>query len=66
MPGFALSGKDVVLVINTVPYIHTTDSTGKTDKRTINLGKGNYIITAFMRGYDGLNQASDQKIIIVE
>ncbi|MBO6274667.1 MAG: hypothetical protein J6M91_03880 [Methanobrevibacter sp.] len=65
MPGFALSGKDVVLVINTVPYIHTTDSTGKTDKRTINLGKGNYIITAFMRGYDGVYPASDQKILQV-
>ena len=65
MPGFALSEKDVVLVINTVPYIHTTDSTGKTDKRTINLGKGNYLITAFMRGYDGVYPASDQKILQV-
>lgn len=65
-PGFNVNGKDVVLVMNGVPYIHTTDSTGKTDKRTINWNKGTYLITAFMRGYDGLNQASDQKIIIVE
>ena len=63
---FSLNGRDVVIVLNGVPYIHTTGTTGKTDKRTINLGTGTYILTAFIRGYDNLYPASDQKIIIVE
>ena len=65
-PGFDVNERDVVIVMNGVPYIHTTDATGKSNKRTINWNKGTYLITAFMRGYDGLNPASDQKIIIVE
>ena len=65
-PGFSLSNRDVIIVLNGVPYVHTTDSAGKTDKRTINLSAGTYLLTAFMRGYDGLYPASDQKIIIVK
>ena len=63
---FSLNGRDVVIVLNGVPYIHTTGTTGKTDKRTINLDAGTYLLTAFIRGYDTLYPASDQKIIIVE
>ena len=64
-PDFNLNERDVVLVVNGIPYIRTTDSTGKTDKLTINLQKGKYLLTAFVRGFDGVYPASDMKIIEV-
>ena len=65
-PDFSLSNRDVILVLNGVPYTRTSDNNGKTEKLTINLSTGTYLLTAFMRGYDGLYPASDQKIIIVK
>ena len=64
-PGYNYADKDVVLVINGVPYTRTTDSTGKTGKLTINLSRGTYLLTAFIRGYDGVYPANDTKIIKV-
>ena len=65
-PDYNYQGKDVVLVINGVPYTRTTDASGKTDKLTINLLKGTYLLTAFIRGYDGVYPANDTKIIKVQ
>lgn len=64
-PGYDLSNKKVILVLNGVPYTRTTDSNGKTGKLQINLSKGTYILTAFRGGYDGFYATSDQKIIKV-
>ncbi|MCR5026984.1 MAG: hypothetical protein K6A34_06055 [Methanobrevibacter sp.] len=64
-PGYDISNKEVILVINGVPYTRTTDSNGKTGKLAINLNKGTYILTAFRGGYDGVYATSDQKIIQV-
>lgn len=60
------SNREVILVLNGVPYIRTTDTNGKTERLAINLNKGTYILTAFIRGADGLNPASEDKIIIVK
>ena len=65
MPGYSVSGKTVIIVINGVPYERTTDSNGKTSKFEINLSKGNYLLTAFRGGYGGVFSATDQKIIKV-
>ncbi len=59
-------GKDVIMVLNGVPYTRQTDSNGKTSRLAINLERGTYILTAFIRGSDGLNPASEDKIIIVK
>lgn len=64
-PGYDLNERDVVLVVNGIPYIRTTDNTGKTSKLTINLSKGRYLLTAFVRGMDGVYPATDIKIIEV-
>ena len=64
-PDYSIAGRDIVLVINGVPYIRETDDTGKTGKLTINLSKGNYLLTAFARGEDGVYPASDTKIVQV-
>ncbi len=65
-PGYNYQDKDVVLVINGVPYTRTTDASGKTGKLTINLMRGTYLLTAFIRGYDGVYPANDTKIIKVQ
>ena len=65
-PNFNYKDKDVILVLNGVPYTRTTDVNGKTGKLTINLDRGVYILTAFIKGVDGLYPASDMKIIKVE
>lgn len=64
-PGYNYKDKTVVLVINGVPYERTTDNAGKSGKLTINLMKGTYLLTAFIRGYDGVYPANDTKIIKV-
>lgn len=64
-PDYSLDGRDVVLVINGVPYVRTTDNTGKTGKLTINLNKGIYLLNAFTRGDEFVYPASDTKIIQV-
>lgn len=63
--GVDLSEKQVILVVNGIPYARTTDSNGKTGKLGINLERGNYLLTAFIRGFDGLYPANDAKIIEV-
>lgn len=64
-PNYSYSGRTVILLINNVPYEHTTDKNGKTDKRTINLGKGRYVLNVFIKGEDGINPASELKILEV-
>ena len=63
---YSYGNRDVILVLNGVPYVRTTDTNGKTERLAINLNKGTYILTAFIRGADGLNPASEDKIIIVK
>lgn len=64
-PDYSLADRDVVLVINGIPYVRTTDNNGKTDKLTINLNKGNYLLTAFTRGDNDVYPANDTKLIQV-
>ena len=62
---FNYNNRTVVLFLNGVPYERTTDSTGKTSKLSINLEPGSYTLNAFVMGLEGLNPASDAKIINV-
>ncbi len=62
---FNYEGKDIVLVLNGIPYTRTTDRNGKSERLAINLNRGTYILTAFIKGYEGLNPATDMKIIEV-
>lgn len=64
-PDYNFANKEVVLVINNIPYTRTTDNNGKTGKLNINLSSGTYLVNAFIRGYDSVNPASDMKIIEV-
>ena len=64
-PDYDLSNREIIFVLNNIPYVRTTEADGKTGKLTINLNKGNYILSVFCRGTDGVNPASDQKIIQV-
>lgn len=62
---FNYNDKDVILVLNNIPYTRTTNNAGKSERLGINLERGTYILTAFVRGYEGMNPASDMKIIQV-
>lgn len=62
---FNYNDKDVILVLNNIPYTRTTNNTGKSERLGINLERGTYLLTAFVRGYEGMNPASDMKIIQV-
>lgn len=62
---FNYTDKEVVLVINGVPYIRKINETGKSERLAIQLERGTFILTAFIRGYEGLNPATDMKIIKV-
>lgn len=64
-PGFKVNNRDLILVINGVPYVRTTDNNGKSEKLTIKLDKGTYIMSAFSMGYDGVNSSFTQKIVEV-
>lgn len=64
-PDYAVYDKEVILVLNGIPYSRKTDENGKTGKLQINLSKGTYLLTAFRGGYDGVHATSDQKIIQV-
>lgn len=64
-PDYDVSDKEVILVLNGVPYTRKTDENGKTGKLQINLNKGTYLLTAFRGGYGGVYATSDQKIIQV-
>lgn len=62
---YSLAGREVIMVVNGVPYSRTTDANGKSSKLNINLGKGVYLISAFRGSYDGFNTAFVQKILEV-
>ena len=62
---FNYTDKEVVLVINGIPYIRKINETGKSERLGIQLERGTYVLTAFIRGYEGLNPATDMKIIKV-
>lgn len=64
-PGFKVNNRDLILVINGVPYVRTTDNNGKSEKLTIKLDKGTYLMSAFSMGYDGVNSSFTQKIVEV-
>lgn len=62
---FNYNDKEVVLVINGIPYIRKINENGKSERLGILLERGTYVLTAFIRGYEGLNPATDMKIIKV-
>lgn len=62
---FNYTDKEVVLVINGIPYIRKINKNGKSERLGILLERGTYVLTAFIRGYEGLNPATDMKIIKV-
>lgn len=62
---FNYTDKEVVLVINGIPYIRKINENGKSERLGILLERGTYVLTAFIRGYEGLNPATDMKIIKV-
>lgn len=66
IPNYDYSKLSVVFYINGVAYKKSVDSSGKSEYITINLAKNDgYFITAFVRGNDQLNTASDNKILNV-
>ncbi len=64
-PSFSLKDKTVIMVINGVPYTRTTDSTGTTSTKDVNLPKGKYVVQVFARGNSNVRSASDMKILDV-
>ena len=62
---FNYTDKEVVLVINGIPYIRKINENGKSERLGIQLERGTYVLTAFISGYEGLNPATDMKIIKV-
>ena len=64
-PGYNFNNREVILVINGIPYTRTTDNAGKTGKLAINLPKGTYLVDAFIKGADGVYPANDTKIVKV-
>lgn len=65
-PNFIFAGKEVVLIINGIPYIRTSDTNGKSEKLNIQLGTGVYTLNAFINSIDGFYPAMCMKIIKVE
>ena len=66
-PNYSLNNRDIIMVLNGIAYTRPTDSNGKTEKLTINYTElGDYLLTAFVRGSDGMYPATDQKIIRVK
>ena len=51
--------------MNGIPYTRKINETGKSERLGIQLERGTYVLTAFIRGYEGLNPATDMKIIKV-
>lgn len=64
-PGYNYNNREVILVINGVPYTRSTDNVGKTGKLAINLSRGTYLVDAFIKGADGVYPANDTKIVKV-
>ena len=62
---FNYTDKEVVLVINGIPYIRKINETGKSERLRIQLERGTYVLTAFIKSYEGLNPATYMKIITV-
>jgi len=65
-PNFDISNRTVRFLINGNIYDRTTDVAGKTSPVTINLERGNYLVTVLMSGYEGKNPINEQKFLIVE
>ena len=67
-PNFSISNQTIIMVVNGKAYSRITDSNGKTtSKVTINLAKSDdpYLVSAFCRGNDSMNPASEQKLLYV-
>ena len=66
---FSIKDQTIIIVVNGVAYKRVTDSTGKSEKVTINLAKNTdstpYMVSAFCRGNDNMNPASEQKLLYV-
>ena len=64
-PSFSLKDHTVIMVINGVPYTRTTDSSGTTSTKEVNLPPGKYVVQVFARGSANVRSASDMKILEV-
>lgn len=64
-PLFDYSNREVIIIINNIPYKRTTDKNGKTNPLNINLEKGTYVIQTFIKGYEGMNSANTMKLVTV-
>lgn len=64
-PLFDYSNREVIIIVNNIPYKRTTDKKGKTNQLSINLEKGTYVVQTFIKGYDGMNSANTMKLVTV-
>lgn len=64
-PLFDYSNREVIIIINNIPYKRTTDKNGKTNQLNINLEKGTYVMQTFIKGYEGMNSANTMKLVTV-
>lgn len=64
-PLFDYSNREVIIVVNNIPYKRTTDKNGKTNKLNINLEKGTYVIQTFIKSYEGMNSTNTMKLVTV-
>lgn len=64
-PLFDYSNREVIIIVNNIPYKKITDKNGKTNQLNINLEKGTYIIQTFIKSYEGMNSANTMKLVTV-
>ena len=58
--------RQIRFFINGSDYTRQTNAQGRTEKITINLPRGNYLLTCLMSGVDGKNPVTEQKVIKVQ
>ena len=64
-PDYSLKNKEVIFAINNIPYPRSTDATGKTGKVNINLEKGEYFISAYVKEDGVISSAVVMKKLVV-
>ncbi len=64
-PVFDYENRDIILVLNGVPYKRVTNRNGRSEQLNIKLDRGTYVLQAFVKGYDGMNSANTMKLVTV-
>lgn len=64
-PVFDYENRDIILVVNGVPYKRVTNRNGRSEQLNIKLDRGTYVVQAFVKGYDGMNSANTMKLVTV-